>query len=45
MSPAITILLLCIGIPLLLICAYIAILSHFGPEYFGGDDWDVHPPC
>lgn len=43
MSPAITILLLCIGIPLLLICAGIAICSHFGPEYFGGDDWDCHP--
>ena len=32
------------GIPLLLIIAGIAICSHFGPEYFGGDDFDVHPP-
>lgn len=36
MSPTLTILLLCIGIPLLLICAGIAICSHFGPDFFDG---------
>jgi len=40
-----TLAIICIATPLALLAAYIAILSHFGPEYFDGDDWDVHPPC
>jgi len=35
--------LICIATPLDLLAAGIAICSHFGPEYFGGDDWDCHP--
>ena len=34
-------LLLLPGLPLLLLAAWIAILSHFGPEYFTGSD-DPH---
>jgi len=42
MSPAITILLLCIGIPLLLIVAGIALCARYDRQYLGVDD-EVHP--
>lgn len=31
------------GLVILAAIIGIAICSHFGPEYFGGDDWDCHP--
>lgn len=43
MNASIAILAICIGLPLLAVFAVVAMLSHFGPEYFNGDDWDCHP--